>query len=1009
GIDFAERSDPAGRRVAFLFPGQGAQRPEMLGELAVAFPEIRRAFEAIDAALRTLGRPVIGPKVFPPPGFDEGERARQGAALADPEVAQPALAAASVGLLRLLESLGVRPEVFAGHSYGELVALHAAGAFSVEALAELSEARGRFLKAAVGDEPGAMAALVVGPEQVAAILDGLEGVAAVNWNGPSQTVISGTRAAVAEAVERARRAGVRGQVLPVACAFHSPLVAGAREPLATLASLIGMKPPRLPIFSNVTAAPYPAEVDAIAAQLGDHLTRPVRFAEMVEAMHADGARIFVEVGPGAALTGMVGSILGDRPHLAVACEPPGQRGLPGLLMTLGRLLVAGVPLRLDRLTAGRAARRLDPTRFTAEPDAEPLPPSAWLVNGSRARPASGPEPARLGVGPALPAPGPALSRNGTAHAPHKNGTVLPEFGARPLTSAASGPSDGVERAFVEFQKTMQAFLEVQRTAMLTLLTGQGAPDLPSRPLPIEGEPDLLRRAPAAPPARVEPAPPKPVSAPERLGREELAARLLAIVRERTGYPAEMLRLDLDLEADLGIDSIKRVEILGSLREALPSSAFGSDSEMMDQLSRARTLGAIVDRLARALDAIRPCEAATGPPKPPAPARGQAHEPDARVRRLTLEAVAAPLPRCPRGTGLMAGGLVLVTDDRQGVARAVAADLRAKGHPVIRVGHGSAPLAGPGETVECSDLTSPAEVAALLDRVRGLGPLAGIVHALPLREMPPAGLDPQAWSSRLGPEVRGLFLLARASADDLARAAGRGGACLIAATAMGGGFATAGQVPADFFPGHGAVAGLVKTLAREWPRSVRVRVVDLDPLLDVELLAADLVQEVEARDGCAEVGYVHRRRMVLRAVEAALPDSEGLGVALAPGEPLLITGGARGITAAVAADLARRWRPTLLLVGTSPLPSKHEDPATHGVTAPGELKAILHQALARGEAQVSPTELERAYQALRRQREIRENLKIFQEAGATVEYARADVRDAETMRRVLDRWRERFGP
>ncbi|MBV8078292.1 MAG: acyltransferase domain-containing protein, partial [Planctomycetaceae bacterium] len=680
GIDFAERSDPAGRRVAFLFPGQGAQRPEMLGELAVAFPEVRRAFEAIDTALRTLGRPVIGPKVFPPPGFDEGERARQGAALADPEVAQPALAAASVGLLRLLESLGVRPEVFAGHSYGELVALHAAGAFSVEALAELSEARGRFLKAAVGDEPGAMAALVVGPERVAAILDGLEGVAAVNWNGPSQTVISGTRAAVAEAVERARRVGVRGRVLPVACAFHSPLVAGAREPLATLASLIGMKPPRLPIFSNVTAAPYPAEVEAIAAQLGDHLTRPVRFAEMVEAMHADGARIFVEVGPGAALTGMVGSILGDRPHLAVACEPPGQRGLPGLLMTLGRLLVAGVPLRLDRLTAGRAARRLDPTRFTAEPDAEPLPPSAWLVNGSRARPASGPEPARLGVGPALPAPGPALSRNGTAHAPHKNGTVLPELGARPITSAASGPSDGVERAFVEFQKTMQAFLEVQRTAMLTLLTGQGAPDLPSRPLPIEGEPDLLRRAPAAPPARVEPAPPKPVSAPERLGREELAARLLAIVRERTGYPAEMLRLDLDLEADLGIDSIKRVEILGSLRDALPAPAFDNDSEMMDQLARTRTLGAIVDRVGRALESSRGADGfAAEPAAPHSKSRGP-------VRRLVLEAVEAPLSRPSRGTGLMPKGLVLVTDDRRGVARAVAADLRAQGHPVVLVGH-----------------------------------------------------------------------------------------------------------------------------------------------------------------------------------------------------------------------------------------------------------------------------------------------------------------------------------
>ena len=237
-----------------------------------------------------------------------------------------------------------------------------------------------------------------------------------------------------------------------------------------------------------------------------------------------------------------------------------------------------------------------------------------------------------------------MSRNGKAHAPHQNGTVLPEFAVRPLTSAVAGPSDGVERAFVEFQKTMQAFLEVQRTTMLALLSGAGRTrPAVHLPLHVEAEPDLLRRVPTATPARVEPVPPKPVSAPERLGREELAARLLAIVRERTGYPAEMLRLDLDLEADLGIDSIKRVEILGSLREALPASAFGSDAELMDQLSRARTLGAIVERLARTLDATRPREAATGPSKPPAPARGRAHEPDARCagsrsRRST--------PRCP---------------------------------------------------------------------------------------------------------------------------------------------------------------------------------------------------------------------------------------------------------------------------------------------------------------------------------------------------------------------------
>ena len=630
---------------------------------------------------------------------------------------------------------------------------------------------------------------------------------------------------------------------------------------------------------------------------------------MVEAMHADGARIFVEVGPGATLTGLVGSILDERPHLAVACEPPGHRGLPGLLLALGRLLVAGVPLRLDRLTARRATRRLDPIRFTADSDSEALPASAWLVNGNRARPVSGPEPARLGPGPALTVPGPTAHRNGKADAPSRNGVPVPDLAPSPIASIPNGPSDGVERVFVEFQKTMQAFLEVQRTTMLHFLAGQDAPTLPSDPR--QKEPDFLRRVPTVL-DRVEQRtqePPKPAPAPERMGRDDLAARLLAIVRERTGYPAEILRLDLDLEADLGIDSIKRVEILGSLREALPSIVFGSDPEMMDQLSRARTLGAIVERLFKVPEAARTGgsvvevtqEGSLGDSRiPPSPffageGPGRIHpgeEAGGSVRRLTLEAVTASLPRSPRGTGLLAGGVVLVTDDRRGVARAVAADLRAKGHPVIRVRHETAPRGESGSHVEGADLTSPAEVALLLDRIRGHGSLAGIVHALPLREMPPAGLDPAAWSARMGPEVRGLFLLARASADDLAHAAGRGGACLIAGTAMGGGFASVGQVPDDFFPGQAALAGLVKTLAREWPRSVRVRVADLDPSLDVEFLAANLVQEIQARDDHAEVGYIDRQRIALRAVEAALPAAKGRGVALAEGESLLVTGGAR---------------------------------------------------------------------------------------------------------------------
>lgn len=1076
GIDFEARPvlDEAPGRLAFLFPGQGAQRPEMLGELAIAFAEVRQGYEAIDAALLDRGRPAVGPLIFPPPAFDDDGRDRQRDALAATEVAQPALAAAGVGLLRLLAATGVEPDLVAGHSYGELVALHAAGVLGVGALAELSEARGRFLKAALaeGDEPGTMAALSAGPGQIEAVLEGLAGVNPVNWNGPTQTVISGPRAAIAEALEQARRVGVRGRLLPVAGAFHSPMVAPAGAPLATLAAGLGLDRPRIPVYSNVDAAPYPSEPAAIAAQLGEHLARPVRFAEMVEAMHAAGARIFVEVGPSSTLSALVGAILGDRPHLAIACDPPGRHGIVGLLHALGRLFVAGVPVRWGRLTAGRSARLLDPERFTCPETSAVLAPSTWLVNGHRARPAYGPDRPHFGPGPALerpaatPVPGPttpltlphqaAAETDGSAGSPSRDGKqhTMPHDPA----PVARVPVNELDSVVVEFQRSMQKFLEVQRETMLALLADRETtptpaqdptPDPPRRERPGvndgAGTRDARRDQVLTPPstAAVAPAPaPVPATTDERRpDRDAVAGRLLAIVRERTGYPPEMLQLDLDLEADLGIDSIKRVEILGTLRDGLPALASGPDSEvdLIDQLSRARTLGEIVARVDRALggrDAATeegPSGRAAGPARQeqPSPASPQPQtQPAPRVEvvrmgavreekagdpvgRMVLEVVEAPLPSPLRAAGLAAGGVVLVTDDGRGIARAFAADLRARGYRVIRVEHGSSPGAGRDEDCLRADLNAPAAVATLLDRIKERGRLASLVHALPLRELPTAGLDPVAWSARIGPEVRGLFLLARAGADSLARAAVEGGACLIAATGLGGAFASAGHAPDEFFPGHGGVAGLVKTLAHEWP-DVRVRVVDLDPRGDVEMLAANLVSEFLADDARIEVGYLDRRRVALRPVRAAPGATagrgrRGRGIKLSTADAIVVTGGARGITAAAAVELARRWRPTLLLVGTSPLPPEVEEPSTLGVEASSELKAILHERLTREGRPFGPADLERAYQALSRQREIRDNLGRIRQAGSTVAYAQADVRDVGAMRRVLGDWKQRFGP
>jgi acyl transferase domain-containing protein/NAD(P)H-dependent flavin oxidoreductase YrpB (nitropropane dioxygenase family) len=1043
GVEFSSAPRFPTGKVAFLFPGQGSQVPGMLEELTVALPALLETFEKVDRHLVRQGRPPIGPLVFPPPTWSEDEAAAQRRALGSPEIAQPALGAASVGLLDYLGSLGLRADLLGGHSYGELVALHAAGVYPLDSLIELSVARGKLLLDAVGDESGTMAALATDLDQALGLIGGAENVVVANCNGPSQTVISGPHDAVSEIVAVARARGIRAQPLAAACAFHSPLVRGAEAPLSRFVAELQPRTPSLPVFSNLTAAPYPSDPAEIARQVGAHAVGRVKFGAMVEAMYEAGARVFVEVGPGHVLTSLVGSILANREHLAVACQPPSREGITGLLTTVGRLFAAGLPMDFRSLTMDRSPKRLSWESGRFEPFPAALSPSTWLVNGNRARPAFGPEPPRFGPGPALPKPrvrpsGPEtagrVSRNGKATV---NGTVASN------SSPPAAPAGSQARVLAAYQSTMRTFLETQRSTMLNYLAGGQAVQPSTQPTASE-----------PPKARVIPDPCEVTSAfaresalenlphaPGQNGKADLERRLFEIVRDRTGYPTEMLDLGLDIETDLGIDSIKRVEILGTLRESFPERFAGSESTALDQLTRARTLGAIVEYLGQAVAELVPIAIQTEPTlasiaagiqgslggqKPilngrPIQAQSErggqrSHEPATQaategsgtVRRMVLEAVDAPIRPGTKGS-LVAGGTLIVTDDRRGVAELIVNALRRQGFRTLLLRHSDTSATSLGPESSEGDLGSPEFVRRFGEYARSLGPVTGLVHALPLRDAPEPGLEAEAWSNRMRSEVMGLFLLAREFGEDL-RVAGEGaGASLVAATAIGGGYATVPEGTCDFFfPGHGAIAGLVKTLAREW-RSVRARAVDFSRSEPLKELAERLVDELNAADRRSEVGYVRGRRVSLSPVVENLLHSRATQFDLSEGDPIVVTGGARGITAAVLSEFARRWKPRLLLLGTSPPPSDGEPLEPDPKAEPTEVKAWLYRRFRSEGIAATPVELEKAYRRLLRDREIRGTLRRLRDLGSAVEYEQVDVRNAGAVESVLDAWRSRFGP
>lgn len=286
-------------RYAYLFPGQGCQKPGMGRELSDGFAAAAAVFRRADAACdRSVSELCFS---------------ADAAELALTENTQPAILTVSVAALAALGEAGLRPAAAAGHSLGEYGAHVAAGTLSFEQAVRVVRDRGRFMQDAVPVGVGAMAAILgLAPEKVDAICAaaslGRTEVVAANYNAPTQVVVAGHAEAVERAVDGAKAEGARRAVrLDVSAPFHCPLMAPAADRLAARFAELDWTAPTLPVYANCTAAPV-AGADDARTLLVRQVASPVRFVETIERMVGDGITDFVEVGPGRVLAGLVRAI-----------------------------------------------------------------------------------------------------------------------------------------------------------------------------------------------------------------------------------------------------------------------------------------------------------------------------------------------------------------------------------------------------------------------------------------------------------------------------------------------------------------------------------------------------------------------------------------------------------------------------------------------------------------------------------------------------------------------------
>lgn len=1033
GIYFTLKPLAAEGQVAFLFPGQGSQYVGMLRDLAIQFSEVREQFEFGDRVLRSELPSPLSSYVFPPPSFTQQEAQVRQQKLTETNIAQPALGAAGLAMFRLLGSFGIRPSYVAGHSYGEYVALCSAGVFSDQMLMKISEVRGRLIRQGTTSESGTMAAVDANASSVEQLLGGLEGVWIANLNSPRQTTISGTRQGVDNACQKIKAAGIQFHPIPVACAFHSPIISPVKDQLAKWLATVKFEKPSTGVFCNTTARPYSQPPNEFADILADHMVRPVDFVGEINALYEAGARIFVEVGPRNILTGLTAQILGDRAHVSLATDISGRPGLLQLPHALGELFAHAVPMQLDRLFQGRIEHDLGLEELVAKSRKQSFSATTWMVNGGRARPISqlgkaasvqtaiAPQNSKPTVQPVGEMPAhnfPAtlqLDRQDPVQKPKPRPAedvtpTLPKGGTNVNRVLANGNSTAV---MLQFNQLMSRFLTMQKEVMLSCLDRGNGHEIVRRKIIDAVAPPVLQpqgltssntnvshsaveRFPIGVTEKAvdeiskslevthKETPPK-TEPEEKMDEPRLIAELLKVVNERTGYPEDMLAVNVDIEAELGIDSIKRIEILSVfVQHCLPATL----SVDMEELTKLRTFQAIVERTLAAM-AEGNQRAADSRPAVSTTSKTLSSLPDdeSDLARFVLVPQDAQLSFVP--SHKFPESVVIITDDETGIAQAVKAELSRQRIPAVLVRMNGSPEQP--DDIFSANLIDPNSVATVVDRIRETrGNVAGLIHLLPFREQ--TNLDAIAFSDckqQLQVDVKAFFNLLKATSTDLVAQSKTGLSWICAPIDL------SALIPRErnsSLPGHGALRGIVKTLSVEWPRVV-CKVIGIDKDRGPVEIAGSIVSEMAAGNQEVEVGFEGHRRLTMRPKRQPLSDVDR-GVVIDSTSVILITGGARGITAEAAHTLAKH-KPTLILVGRSPLPAAEESEFTAKCLTPGELKKCLIDRIRQeSSGRATPNEVESAYHGLMHEREIRRNLASLRQAGATIQYFQADVRNEE---------------
>jgi malonyl CoA-acyl carrier protein transacylase len=1039
-------------RTCAMFPGHGSEYPDMLAGLAAAYPVAGETLDRIDATYERLTGHSLTSRM-------SGEKAAQYSQ--DPEILQPAIFAASIALYRVMEASGVEPEVLIGHSVGEFSALTASGALSLEDGVVAVHGRGVAVKTVAPERRGTMLAVnTSGPEtghalqRLLVLANASDGYVTRSLvNSPEQSVLSGDVDAIEAMAARCKEAGIKTVQLHLSHGFHSNLLTSAVPVLERTLRTLTWNTPRIPVLSTVFGDFYRGgDVPRIPALLARGLVTPFSFQDLILQIRNRGVRVFVEVGPKSTLSGLVKRILAGGDALVVPMNVPSVGPVPSIhrfrtfveVHRLARQRAAtqappAGPAATQESATGEAGVTLkELLRIVSHHTGYPL---ALLgidqrmgadlgfnqrVRGDIVRVIGESSGVRVD---AITTDGHTtlggllaqLATLGSTVEPVEPATQAPVTEQLPTSVAAAAtdrdPAEvtgvvleevqaktGYPPELLELDLELEADLGIDSVKQADILGSVRdhygiSPDIEFDLAEI----NTLRKVIAFVAGVVgagQAAAPKSRPA-THLDLSEVTGVVLEEVQAKTGYPPELLELDLELEADLGIDSVKQADILGSVRDH-----YGISPDIEFDLAEINTLRKVIAFVAGIVGAdgtVRTDQTADAAPAagvqagtketPPVPA----HDPvlhrdlDRVTQRYVPVVTERPLVPGTAPPFAVAGKAVVVIADRDGQVCEALLPLLARAQARVHVVNVPATGLAAAFTAARADLGS---VQLVINLYPYQGETAGSTLDAP----------PEHWTTEVDTRFSVDLLAAQAFYPDLAKAGPDGG--YFAATTVGGSFGV--EAMGDLDPLGGLTAGFVKSLALELPGLV-ARVVDFtdgQPTVVAQALFDEIVTGSEPN---VEVSYIGGTRKVLLVMPHELELNQLQGpLRLSRDDVLVVSGGSRGITYECVKELVAAYGVTMVILGRAALPDGTEDWLTLDDEEFAAYRPEFLRQSRRDHPTLTPVAADAEFTKLANRRTVYRNLEALRAFNSRVDYEVCDVADGEQVRLALHRVRQRHG-